>query len=72
VAGESKYGLWNRLWRGIYDLMAIAWYQKRRLPSMATMELAPSIVPQSRGERPAWHNIEVSARVPELQPVEPE
>lgn len=31
VAGISKYGLWNRLWRGIYDLMGVAWYQKRRL-----------------------------------------
>ncbi len=31
VAGVSKYGVWNRLWRGIFDLFAIAWYQKRRL-----------------------------------------
>jgi dolichol-phosphate mannosyltransferase len=31
VAGESKYGLHNRLWRGIADLFAIAWYQKRRI-----------------------------------------
>jgi dolichol-phosphate mannosyltransferase len=31
VAGVSKYGVWNRLGRGIYDLFAIAWYQKRRL-----------------------------------------
>ncbi|MEY2408691.1 MAG: dolichol-phosphate mannosyltransferase, partial [Verrucomicrobiota bacterium] len=28
VAGVSKYGVWNRLGRGIYDLLAIAWYQK--------------------------------------------
>jgi dolichol-phosphate mannosyltransferase len=32
VAGVSKYGIGNRLWRGIYDLIAIAWFQKRRLP----------------------------------------
>ena len=30
-AGKSKYGLHNRLWRGIADLFAIAWYQKRRI-----------------------------------------
>jgi dolichol-phosphate mannosyltransferase len=32
VAGVSKYGVWNRLGRGIFDLLAIAWYQRRRLP----------------------------------------
>jgi len=31
IAGKSKYGLHNRLWRGIADLFAIAWYQKRRI-----------------------------------------
>ena len=31
VTGISKYGIGNRLWRGIYDLIAIAWFQKRRL-----------------------------------------
>jgi dolichol-phosphate mannosyltransferase len=31
VAGVSKYGVRNRLARGIYDLFAIAWFQKRRL-----------------------------------------
>ncbi|KAF0178247.1 MAG: glycosyl transferase family protein [Limisphaerales bacterium] len=30
VAGVSKYGVWNRLGRGLYDLVAIAWYQRRR------------------------------------------
>lgn len=32
VAGVSKYGVWNRLGRGLYDLVAIAWYQRRRVP----------------------------------------
>lgn len=32
VAGVSKYGVWNRVWRGLYDLVAVAWYQRRRLP----------------------------------------
>ena len=31
VAGVSKYGVWNRLGRGLHDLMAIAWYQRRRV-----------------------------------------
>ncbi len=30
MAGVSKYGVWNRLGRGILDLFAIAWYQRRR------------------------------------------
>lgn len=29
--GQSKYGIQNRLWRGLYDLMAVRWMQKRRL-----------------------------------------
>ncbi|MDX1950562.1 MAG: glycosyltransferase family 2 protein [Verrucomicrobiota bacterium] len=33
VAGVSKYGVWNRLWRGVFDLFAIAWYQRRRVGS---------------------------------------
>lgn len=31
VSGVSKYGVWNRLGRGIFDLIAVAWYQRRRL-----------------------------------------
>ena len=31
VAGVSKYGLWNRLGRGIVDLFGVAWFQKRRI-----------------------------------------
>ena len=27
--GVSKYGLHNRLWRGIYDLFGVAWLRKR-------------------------------------------
>src|SRR6266702_796228 len=41
-AGLSKYGVWNRLGRGIYDLFAIAWYQKRRLRPVAFTELPAS------------------------------
>jgi hypothetical protein len=31
VAGVSKYGVLNRLGRGIHDLFAIAWFQRRRV-----------------------------------------
>jgi dolichol-phosphate mannosyltransferase len=40
TAGVSKYGLNNRLWRGIADLFAIAWYQKRRVNPVPSVELA--------------------------------
>jgi len=31
VAGVSKYGVWDRFGRGIFDLIGVRWYQKRRL-----------------------------------------
>ena len=31
VAGVSKYGVWNRVWRGLYDLVGVGWFMKRRL-----------------------------------------
>lgn len=34
VAGVSKYGVWNRLGRGLYDLVAITWYQRRRFKAV--------------------------------------
>lgn len=40
VAGVSKYGINNRLWRGIYDLIGIGWYQKRRLLPVPFEELS--------------------------------
>ncbi|MSU21915.1 MAG: glycosyltransferase [Pedosphaera sp.] len=39
VAGVSKYGLWNRLGRGILDLCAMAWYQQRRVSGVSFEEL---------------------------------
>jgi dolichol-phosphate mannosyltransferase len=36
VAGVSKYGIWNRLGRGIFDLVGMAWYQRRRLNRVPT------------------------------------
>ena len=31
TSGVSKYGVWNRLGRGLFDLIGMAWYQKRRM-----------------------------------------
>lgn len=46
VAGVSKYGVWNRLGRGIYDLIAISWYQKRRYRAPGYVELEVDSAPQ--------------------------
>ena len=46
VAGVSKYGVWNRLGRGIYDLIAISWYQKRRYRPVGAMELTDKPSPK--------------------------
>ena len=32
IHGTSKYGLHNRLWRGIYDLVGVGWLRKRYVP----------------------------------------
>ncbi len=38
TAGQSKYGIWNRLGRGICDLAMIAWYRKRQLRNVPVTE----------------------------------
>ena len=45
VAGVSKYGVWNRLGRGIADLFAVAWYQRRRLSVVPFEELSAADAP---------------------------
>jgi len=40
IAGVSKYGVWNRLGRGICDLAMIAWYRKRQLKNVSWTEQA--------------------------------
>ena len=44
VAGVSKYGVWNRLGRGIVDLFGVAWYRKRLLKSVAVEHTGGSAV----------------------------
>ncbi len=41
VAGVSKYGVWNRLGRGIFDLVGVAWYQRRRLTPVPVEDSRP-------------------------------
>lgn len=36
LAGLSKYGIGNRMWRGIADCYAMRWYRKRCLPARRT------------------------------------
>jgi dolichol-phosphate mannosyltransferase len=48
MAGASKYGVWNRLGRGIVDLLAVAWYQRRRIGSVPYEQL-----PANDGSGPA-------------------
>jgi glycosyltransferase involved in cell wall biosynthesis len=41
IAGVSKYGVWNRLGRGICDLAMIAWYRRRQFKDIRWTEHAP-------------------------------
>ena len=50
LTGVSKYGVWNRLWRGIYDLFAISWYQKRRLNPIPYVRLDVTAAERDRTE----------------------
>jgi len=34
--GRSKYGVGNRLWRGLLDCLALRWYQRRAVPGQRT------------------------------------
>jgi dolichol-phosphate mannosyltransferase len=43
VAGVSKYGMWDRLGRGIYDLFAVRWFQKRRIPPVPVTSVPPKV-----------------------------
>lgn len=33
-AGASKYGFWDRLWAGIYDLVGVRWLVKRQIANV--------------------------------------
>lgn len=42
VEGVSKYGIWDRLGRGIVDLLAMAWFQRRRLRAVELQQTPES------------------------------
>jgi dolichol-phosphate mannosyltransferase len=48
TAGKTKYGVWNRLGRGIYDLAMVRWYLKRQIKTMAPVE-SLTVVPAGAG-----------------------
>lgn len=51
VAGVSKYGLNNRLWRGIADLFAMSWYQKRRVGEIPFEEFRQELRERTAGTK---------------------
>ncbi|RME94194.1 MAG: glycosyltransferase [Verrucomicrobia bacterium] len=52
-AGVSKYGVWNRLGRGIHDLIGVRWYLKRQLRPVPVRELpVPEPPPASAPPEP--------------------
>ncbi len=52
--GESKYGVSNRLWRGIYDLVGVAWLRRRYV----TFDVEPE---ETAPERPVHEPVSASA-----------
>ncbi len=42
AAGTTKYGLWNRLWVGIGDLLMVWWLLRRRRQPGAATPIAPA------------------------------
>lgn len=46
-AGKSKYGIGNRLWRGIKDLLAVRWMQQRWIDPTLVEESTPCPPPPS-------------------------
>jgi dolichol-phosphate mannosyltransferase len=47
TAGRSKYGIWNRLWIGIGDLLAVWWLIRRRRDPASVSEAVASL-PEAR------------------------
>jgi dolichol-phosphate mannosyltransferase len=56
AAGVSKYGVWNRLGRGVYDLMMVRLYMRRQFKKVATTENS------STAEKPADTRRELSGK----------
>ena len=37
--GQSKYGVWNRLWKGLKDAFAVRWMAKRKINYQLLVEM---------------------------------
>jgi dolichol-phosphate mannosyltransferase len=58
VAGRSKYGVWNRLGRGVYDLFGVRWLLTRRLRSVSCTALTGvSDSPPRSAEQPPGESL---------------
>lgn len=59
TAGTTKYGVWNRLGRGIFDLLVVRWYLKRQiktmLPAESPADLSSGLSPEA-GEKKLAEN----------------
>jgi len=63
VHGESKYGVWNRLFKSFRDLLAIRWMKSRLLNYQVELEL-------DRGRQAASTNAPATASTPGVPKVE--
>ena len=45
TAGRSNYGVWNRMWRGLRDLIMVRWYLSRQIGRIPT-----EVMGEGRGE----------------------
>ncbi|TVR01543.1 MAG: glycosyltransferase [Desulfovibrionales bacterium] len=43
TSGISKYGIGNRLWRGLLDCIAVRWYVHRAIPARRWEHIPPSL-----------------------------
>ena len=39
IAGTSKYGVWNRLWVGLFDLVGMLWFKRRKVKIFTSGEV---------------------------------
>lgn len=50
--GDSSYGIHNRLWRALIDLLGVRWLQRRRLDFEPTSEMEVGVEVESAGSPP--------------------
>lgn len=72
-SGNSKYGVWNRLWVGIYDLIGMLWFKQRmiKLLTQGEVECKTSfmeLVSQAKLSLPEEY---LSSGLPVSEPVNP-